>query len=62
MAAFLSRSRTELQLQQVHSRSFNVSSLLIFPQQEQVFDDGSKRPIFRIFLPCQLALNTEQLF
>ena len=56
MAAFTSRSRTELQPLQVHSRSFRVSSLLIEPQLEQVFDDGANCPILRMFLPCQSAL------
>jgi len=39
MAALTSRSRIELQLLQVHSRSFKVSSLLIKPQTEHVFED-----------------------
>ena len=66
-AAFTSRSNTAEQLPQVHSRSLSVSSLLIYPQQEQVFDDGAKRPIRRMFLPCQSALysnivtNVDQL-
>ena len=56
MAAFISRSKTVEQLLQVHSRSLSVSSLLIVPQLEQVFDDGSNLPIFRMFLPYQSAL------
>lgn len=40
MAALTSRSNSVEQLPQVHSRSFKVSSLLMVPQQEQVFDDG----------------------
>src|SRR5680860_114135 len=56
MAAFTSRSRTELHLGQVHSRSLSASSLLIYPQQEQVFDDGANLPIRRMFLPYQSAL------
>src|SRR5690554_6469162 len=55
-AAFTSRSRTVEQLPQVHSRSLRVSSLLIVPQLEQVFDEGANRPIRRIFLPYQSAL------
>lgn len=55
-AAFTSRSRTVEQLPQVHSRSFSCNSLLIDPQFEQVFDDGAKRPIRRMFLPYQSAL------
>src|SRR5680860_427488 len=56
MAAFTSRSRTELHLGQVHSRSLSASSLLIYPQQEQVFDDGANLPIRKMFLPYQSAL------
>ena len=56
VAAFISRSKTVEQLLQVHSRSLSVSSLLIVPQLEQVFDDGSNLPIFRMFLPYQSAL------
>ncbi len=56
MAAFTSRSRTELHSGQVHSRSLSASSLLMYPQQLQVFDDGAKRPIRRMFLPCHSAL------
>lgn len=41
MEAFTSRSRTELQPLQAHSRSLSVSSLLIAPQLEQVFEDGA---------------------
>ena len=40
MEALTSRSNKVLQLLQVHSRSFSVSSLLILPQHEQSFDDG----------------------
>ena len=56
MEAFTSRSRTEVHTEQVHSRSLSVSSLFIFPQQEQVLLDGAKRPILRMFLPYQSAL------
>src|SRR5690606_23894963 len=56
MEALKSRFNKELQLLQVHSRSFSVSSLLILPQHEQSFEDGSKRPIFKIFLPYHSAL------
>ena len=56
MAALMSLSRTVEQLLQVHSRSFSCSSLLMFPQFEQVLLDGAKRPIRRIFLPYQSAL------
>ena len=67
MAALTSRSNTVEQLPQAHLRSLSVSSLLIVPQQEQVFDDGAKRPIRRMFLPYQSALysnivtNVDQL-
>lgn len=40
---------------QVHSLSDSFKSLLITPQ-EQVFEDGAKRPIRRMFLPYQSAL------
>ena len=56
MAALMSLSRKELQPLQIHSRSFSVNSLLIYPQLEQVFEDGSNLPILSIFLPYQLAL------
>lgn len=56
MAAFSSRFNKVLQLLQVHSRYFSCNSLLIDPQFEQVFDDGAKRPIRRMFLPYQSAL------
>src|SRR5690554_233099 len=55
-AALTSRSKTAEQLPQAHSRSLSVSSLLIVPQFEQVFDDGAKHPIRRMFLPYQSAL------
>ncbi len=41
---------------QVHSRSFSVRSLRLLPQEEQIFDDGSKRLILMIFLPYYSAL------
>ena len=56
MEAFMSRFNKELQLLQVHSRSCRVNSLLMFPQHEQSFDDGSNLPIFRMFLPYHSAL------
>src|SRR5690625_4121745 len=56
MAALTSRSKTVEQLLQVHSRSFSCSSLLMFPQLEQVLEDGANCPIRRMFLPYQSAL------
>src|SRR5690606_8466169 len=56
MEALTSLSNRVLQLLQVHSRSCRVISLLILPQHEQVFDDGSNLPIFRMFLPYHSAL------
>ena len=56
MEALTSRSNKVLQLLQVHSRSFSVNSLLMLPQHEQSFDDGSNRPILRMFLPYHSAL------
>ena len=45
MEALTSRSNKVLQLLQVHSRSFSANSLLMLPQHEQSFDDGSNLPI-----------------
>jgi len=48
-------------------RSLRVNFLLIYPQQEQVFEDGAKRPIRKMFLPYHCALysnivtNVDQL-
>ena len=46
----------ELNLGKVNSGFLSVSSLLMYPQQLQVFDDGAKHPIRRMFLPYQSAL------
>ena len=56
MEALTSRFNKVLHLLQVHSRSFSVSSLLMFPQHEQSFDDGSNLPILSMFLPYHSAL------
>src|SRR5699024_9268718 len=58
---FTSRSNNLLQPLQVHSRSFSVSSLFMFPQQEQSLDDGSNRPILRMFLPYHSALYSNMV-
>src|SRR6056297_3584355 len=55
-AAFRSRSKTVEQLLQVHSRSLSVSSLLIYPHSEHVFELGVNLPILRMFTPFHFAL------
>ncbi|HMG07476.1 MAG TPA: hypothetical protein VK609_03140 [Mucilaginibacter sp.] len=53
MAALTSRSSKEPQPLQVQERTCRLSSLLIAPQFEQHFDDGSNRPIFKMRFPYQ---------
>ena len=66
LAAKISLSCVTPQDLQVQVLSDNFKSLLITPQ-EQVFDDGAKRPILRMFFPYQSALysnivtNVDQL-
>jgi hypothetical protein len=60
MAAFTSLSSTAPQ-PQVHSRSCRVRFLLMRPQAEQHFEDGSKRPIRRMVLPYQPALYSSMV-
>ena len=56
LAAFRSLSWCEPQQVQVQDLSFNFNSLKIYPQWEHIFDVGSNRPMYRIFLPCHSAL------
>src|SRR5690606_22854798 len=61
MEAFKSLERTEPHSGQVHSRSFSVSSLLIYPHSEHVFELGSNLPILRMFTPFHFALYSSMV-
>src|SRR3990167_2594529 len=61
MAALTSLLSKVPQHLQVHSRSRNVSSLFILPQQEQVLDEGSNFPILKMFLPYHSALYSNMV-
>ena len=47
IAALMSRTRTVPQSGHVHSRSEGFRSRLMYPQQLQIFEDGSNCPIFK---------------
>ena len=56
MAAFSSLETTSQHLGQTHSLSDSFRSLFMYPQFACIFDDGSNRPILRMFLPRHSAL------
>ena len=60
-AALMSRSRRVEQEGQVHSRSFNVSASLMYPQQEQRLELGKNVSIATTIRPAQSALYSSIL-